>query len=624
MIRYRISCPNPLNHIVHISLRFELNPAQQHQEISLPLWRPGRYELANYAKNVIKTEAFAENGLLLEIKKKSKSRWVVKTGGARAVDIQYQYFACQMDAGNSWLHDDQLYLNFINCLLYLPDRIEEEVEIELDLPASYSIACSLRKEGQRLFAKDYYEAADSPVIASDQLQHLSYDVDDITFHVWYKGEIDVDINKLLEDFRRFTEPQLALFEGLPTADYHFLFQFLPYRFYHGVEHANSTVVTIGAGAEDKIEDLYENLLGISSHELFHAWNVCRIRPKELSQYVFSQEIYFETGYVAEGFTTYYGDLMLVRGGVYGLDWYLRALNRVLKRHFLNLGRFNLSVVDSSVDLWLDGYAAGAPNRRSSIYVEGAVVALVLDLYIRLKSEAESSLDDVMRTLWNDFGQTGRGYEKGDIEAIAEKLCGQPVRELFSAYVDGVESIVPLLTTLVNSFGLLLTEKLPEAGHERDLGFRIKTEGSKHLIAHIHPDSSAYHMLSTDDELLEVNGETDPAGVAGAFQKENKLVVKRGTKQISLTLATEGPFYTWYELTENTRATAQEKTRLNGWLGINAGKRVICHSLTSYLTQTSGSSLPLPDATRALGHTAKPLLTTTSWPFCPPQQENGHV
>lgn len=571
MIRYRISCPNPLNHIVHISLQFELNPAQQHQEIWLPLWRPGRYELANYAKNVIKTEAFAANERPLEIKKKSKSKWVVNTGGARAVYIQYQYFACQMDAGNSWLDDDQLYLNFINCLLYPPDRMDEEVEIVLDLSASYTIACSLRKEGKKLFAKDYYEAADSPVMASDQLQHLSYEVDDITFHIWYNGETAVDINKLLEDFRGFTEPQLALFGGLPTADYHFLFQFLPYRFYHGVEHANSTVITIGAGAEDRTEDLYENLLGISSHELFHAWNVCRIRPQKLIPYDFSQEIYFETGYVAEGFTTYYGDLMLVRGGVYGLDWYLQALNRVLKRHFLNLGRLNLSVVDSSVDLWLDGYSAGAPNRRSSIYVEGAVVALVLDLYIRLKSEAKNSLDDVMRTLWNDFWQTGRGYEKEDIEAVAEKLCGQPVREFFSAYVDGVEPVAPLLTTLASSFGLLLTEKLPEAGHERALGFRVKTEGNKHLISHIHPDSSAYHLLSIEDELLDVNGEADPTRIAGAFQKENKLVVKRGTKQIRLTLAAEGPFYTWYELVENPQATAQEKARAYSWLGINAIK-----------------------------------------------------
>ena len=566
MIRYRISCPNPLAHIVHIRLQFEQRPEQQHQEIWLPLWRPGRYELANYAKNVIKAEAFAANDRHLEIKKKSKSKWVVNTQGEKEVTIQYQYYAFQMDAGNSWLHEDQLYLNFINCLMYLPDRMDDEVEIELNVPVGYSIACSLRKEGKRLFANDYYEAADSPVIASDQLQHISYEVGDTTFHIWYKGATAVDVDRLLEDFRKFTEPQLALFGGLPTKEYHFLFQFLPYRFYHGVEHANSTVITIGAGAQDKMEDLYENLLGISSHELFHAWNVSRIRPQKLNPYDFSQEVYFETGYVAEGFTTYYGDLMLVRGGVFGLEWYLVALNRVLKRHFQNLGRLNLSVVDSSVDLWLDGYSVGPPNRRSSIYVEGAVVALILDLYIRLKSEGRSSLDDVMRTLWNDFWQTGKGYEKEDIEATAEKLCGEPARELFSAYVDGVEPAGPLLAKLVNSFGLRLTEKRPEEGHERDLGFRIKTENKKHLIAHIHPDSNAYHLLSTDDELLEVNGETDAARVAGAFRKENKLVVKRGTKEVRLTLAAEGPFYTWYEVAENPQAAAEEIERLKSWLG----------------------------------------------------------
>ena len=100
-----------------------------------------------------------------------------------------------------------------------------------------------------------------------------------------------------------------MMKGFPTEDYHFLYQFLPYQAYHGVEHYNSTVIALGP-ADQVIEDsgLYYEFLGVSSHELFHTWNIIRIRPQEMMPYDYTRENYFPTGFLAEGATTYYGDL----------------------------------------------------------------------------------------------------------------------------------------------------------------------------------------------------------------------------------------------------------------------------------------------------------------------------
>ena len=129
--------------------------------------------------------------------------------------------------------------------------------------------------------------------------------------------------------------------------------------------------------------LYSELLGVSSHELYHAWNIKTIRPKAMHPYRFREENYSRLGYIYEGVTTYMGDLYLLKSGVFTLSEYLKELEQQFQRHFDNPARFYTSVGDSSFDTWLDGYISGAPGRKLSIYVEGCLLAFVTDFMIRL-------------------------------------------------------------------------------------------------------------------------------------------------------------------------------------------------------------------------------------------------
>ncbi|MEQ8533829.1 MAG: M61 family peptidase [Imperialibacter sp.] len=564
MIRYTVSYNNPLSHLINIVMTFEANTAQN-VEVRLPTWRPGRYELGDFAGNILRVSATGSADGSLTVKKLDKSCWTFFLKSKQLVEVSYQYYAYKMDAGNSWLHDDQLYVNPVNCLVYLPDRMEEPVELLLELPDNYEVATGQTKEGRRLLAKDFYELADGPFIASPTLTHLTYEVDRITFHIWHHGLTDVKPAQMLKDFRKFTTTQLRLFGDLPVTDYHFLLQFLPYPAYHGVEHANSTVITLGPCTGEHTASFYEKLLGISSHELFHAWNITRIRPAELQPYDFSKENYFETGYVAEGFTTYYGDLMLVRSSVYDQEWYLNELNKLLSRHFQNFGRFNQSVAESSFDLWLDGYQTGVPNRKVSIYVKGAIIALMLDFTIRIASGGKYSMDDVMRALWVDLYKSGKPYEKNDIQNIAEKFTACPLQDFFDKFVDGNEPIENELGTLADQFGLALQKKLPEAFHERELGFKVRVDGDRLVVSHVHPKSPACEMLSVDDEIVNVNSETDVDKMLAAFTTDSTIKVNRYGRTIDLYIATGGSFYESYSLEKKKDPTVVESSFFKKWL-----------------------------------------------------------
>src|SRR5699024_12331913 len=127
-------------------------------------------------------------GVSLNVKKVSTHRWAVVLQGASSVSIHYQYYARQMDGGGSYLGDSQVYINFINCLLYADSQMDRPCQVELSLPENYIIACGLQQEGQVLLADNYYHLVDSPLMASPNMQKLSYNVKGQVFHLWINGD----------------------------------------------------------------------------------------------------------------------------------------------------------------------------------------------------------------------------------------------------------------------------------------------------------------------------------------------------------------------------------------------------------------------------------------------------
>lgn len=557
-MKYSISYRNPLTHLIEISLEMHIIE-EENILLRLPSWRPGRYEIVNFAQNIISMKAYNENGSLLDTKKTSKDSWLVNATSTRYVTIKYSYYAYLMDAGNSWLDEEQLYINFINCMLYVENRMEESCTVDLDLPDDYHIACGLsEKTRHSLWAESYYQLVDSPMIASKNLSLFEYVIEGTSFNLWIQGEYELDTNKMIHDFEQFSKVQIKMMGDFPCKSYHFLIQILAYKHYHGVEHQNSTVITLGPGETLSQTSIYQSLLGISSHELFHTWNVIRIRPEELLPYDFSKENYFETGYVAEGFTTYYGDLLLIRSGILNIDWYLGKLNKMLKNHFENFGRANMSVADASLDLWLDGYVAGTPNRKVSIYNEGAIVALMMDLLIRVSTDHAKSLDDIMRSLWQEHGKANKGYDKKAILKILAGCVSYNWDSFFDNYIYGTSPIEELLTTLLQPFGFDFQKQFSHEKHESVWGFRMDTD---QRIVKIEPQSISEQYLSIGDQVksIENNSVQDT--------ETSTIIIDRNSKKLSIELPlVSEQYFAYYQIEPMKTITDAQKKAVKNWLG----------------------------------------------------------
>jgi predicted metalloprotease with PDZ domain len=284
-----------------------------------------------------------------------------------------------------------------------------------------------------------------------------------------------------------------------------LIQILPTKAYHGVEHCKSTVITLGPTYE-VFKSLYKELLGVSSHELYHTWNVKALRPAAMWPYDFKQENYSELGYIYEGITTYMGDLFLLKSGVFSLEQYLAEFKTQLQKHFDNPARFNYSVAQSSFDTWLDGYVPGVPGRKVSIYTEGCLLAFVTDVKIRKATQNKFGLDEVMKQLYFDFAKQGKGITESDYLTTLEKVSGISFKSFFIDFVHGTQPYESIIIESLKYLGLELQRKPSVLYSESQLGMKLIPLGKSFQLASMYPDGPAeLGGMRLGDEIIGVNG-----------------------------------------------------------------------------------------------------------------------
>ena len=568
MVSFVFDIPNPSQQYIHVQLSFEVR--DDITVLKLPAWRPGRYELGNFAKNLRSFQVYDLEGNNVDCQKVSKDSWAALTKGLDAIKVTYHYYASELNAGSTYLDKNQLYVNPVNCCIFTDDHFNDDISVKLNIPDYWDVACSMKNEGNTLFAKGFDELLDSPFIASGDLQRRSYDSDGVNFHVWFNGEVKPDWDRLLKDFKAFTDCQMAKFMEFPVEEYHFLNQILPYKAYHGVEHQRSTVIALGP-SYDVFGDLYKELLGVSSHELYHTWNVKAIRPIEMYPYDFTKENYSKLGYICEGVTTYMGDLFLLKSGVFKLEEYFNEMNKQLQRHFDNPARFYTSVAESSFDTWLDGYVSGAPGRKVSIYTEGCLISFVIDVRILKATGNKYGLDEVMKRLYFNYALESKGVGEADYKQVIEEVSGEDFTEFFAAYINGNAPFESILMEAFEYLGLEMIQKASDSYSEASLGIKAVRGGNHFVVKALYPGGSGEMAgLMIEDEITAINGfacngELDKW--LNYFDDDTKiLTIKRNETTFEVVIPEVArPFYTKYAVRKLESTSKQQEKALKAWM-----------------------------------------------------------
>lgn len=528
MLHYHFECKIPTSQFIQITLNIQPTVSGE-LTVQFPAWRAGRYQLANYAENIRGFHIVDDHGKSVATRKISKDAWVFKAENQGSYHVQYEYFAGKMDAGSAWVDDRQVYVNFVNCCPEVKEMPHSPISLSYSLPQWPESICTLKRtENHTYLARDYQDVVDSTLLAAKHLTNWNYQVEGINFTIWIHGEIHFEQAQFISLFRKFTQTLLRDFGEFPEKEYHFIFQLLPYKHYHGVEHRRGTVITFGPTESLAQPGAMEELLGVSCHELYHAWNVCRIRPQELLPYDFSKENYTQVGLILEGITTYMGDLYLLKSGVYDFPTYLRHAEKTINRETDHFGWKNHTILESSFDLWLDGYVPGIPDRKVNIYTRGSLLAWCMDILLLKQG---SALAVVMKKMWEQFGKPLLGYSMEDFESIVTHEFADPseIKSFFLNYVHGYEDLFPYLTLLLTDIGIEISDVYGADILLHQCGIRTSPE---RIITQIHPGSKAFRLLMRNDRIINHIIQEEVA----------QLEIQRQGREMSLTVPLEENFY----------------------------------------------------------------------------------
>jgi predicted metalloprotease with PDZ domain len=462
-LRYRIWPKDPAAHLYEVSLTVP-NPDSSGQVLAMPAWIPGSYMIRDYAKHVVTIRAESD-GLDVPLEKLDKSRWRAAPVD-RELTVIAEIYAHDPSVRGAHLDTTHAYFNG-TCVFLCPEG-HEAVPVELDIAApdepvgkGWRVATSMRRKKAEHYgfgvyeADDYAELIDHPVEIG-QLAIGEFDVRGIPHAIAIRGRTRVDMARICHDLARVCEQHISLL-GVPEGLDRYLFLLdAPVSGYGGLEHRwSSSLVcardSLPTRADAEVSDGYRRFLGLASHEYFHLWNVKRMKPAVFTPYDLGAESHTGLLWVFEGITSYYDDLALVRSGLVPVESYLELVGQTITRVLRGGGRLKQTLEESSFDAWTKFYKqdANAGNAIVSYYAKGALVALALDLKIR--SESDHSLDDVLRECWKRFGETGEGMPERGLETVCAEVTGLDLNDFFDASIRGTGELP--LQKLLAKFGV---------------------------------------------------------------------------------------------------------------------------------------------------------------------------
>jgi predicted metalloprotease with PDZ domain len=427
---------------------------------------PGRYAIHEFAKNVYNVKATDGNGKKLELTRPNPYQWDL-VGHSGSVNVSYTLFANRSDGTYSQIDETHAHLNIPATFMFSPSMSESPVEVTF-IPRKdlhWKIATQLKEEGGNKYsAPNMQYFMDSPTELSDHaLRSFMVESNGQNYEVQLVLHDDASeetVDEYFEKVKKVVLQETAVFGELPNFDfgkYLFLACYIPNASGDGMEHRNSTILTSTRSLE---KGGLERNIGTVSHEFFHAWNVERIRPASLEPFDFQHANMSGELWFAEGFTSYYTNLILCRAGIINEERYVSGLQGNFNYVWNSPGTSFFNPIEMSYQApFVDAATSVDPVNRGNTFISyysyGSVLGLALDLSLR-SLPGQMNLDDYMKLVYSKYGKKEIPYT---IENLHQTLNGYAGKEFGDDFFNHFiyQSKMPAYEELFEQFGIKLSQ-----------------------------------------------------------------------------------------------------------------------------------------------------------------------
>jgi len=560
-ITYSVSVTDPATQQFHITTDIK-NINQPTLDLALPTWTPGWYTVENYYKNVLRFRITDASGKILPHTMSRKQTWNVETKGIRQIRIDYDYQATVLALNQAKIGKDFAFFTGIEFFLEAIGHRDEPSTVRFSLPAGWKIITALKETPDPMVftAADYDALVDAPVeMGNFDVTRFEVEGKPHYFVANPAGSFSAEKSgKFVEMLGKVAKSHSSMFGGLPYEKYVYFYFFAPpeSNASGALEHLNSFVAFAPPGEFAAPE----GLIGTASHEFFHLWNVKRIRPAEMWPYDYSRENETPLLWVSEGFTNYYGVVGVYRAGLMTPENFLQRAADAAGGVENSEARNYISPAASSVSTWV-GYDTPVAF-GISYYTQGQNLGSLLDLSIRNDSDGNSSLDDVLRTLYNEHYKRGRGFTTENMIAIINRLTKKDYHEFFQRYVFWID--VPDYDRIFGYAGYKL-EKVK--GQVIDLGFSGRFRNGGLVVNGVVPNSgAAVGGLKVGDAISKIDGRPVIGfPIDSLVGKTANVTVIRSGSETEVPVKFGSREVTNYRLVEVPNPTPQQLKIRAGWL-----------------------------------------------------------
>ncbi|NCI45985.1 M61 family metallopeptidase [Sediminibacterium soli] len=513
-IQYKVSFPNAVHHEAHIEVTASGLPAGKPAVFLMSRSSPGRYATHEFGKNVYDVTAYDNTGKAIRINRVDGDIYEVPAHKG-AVTVSYTLFANYPDGTYAGIDPESIHLNMPACFMWVKGMENAPIEIRFALP----------KENKGIVATQLVPVAGkSDTYSAPGLQYFMDSptkIGDLIMREWKVSNpggqtftirialeaaaTERQADELADNVKKIVEEARAVFGEFPVYDhgsYTFIASANPYVFGDGMEHRNATMISSTMSVFSPAR-----LLGVFSHEYFHNWNVERIRPKTLEPFNFAKSNMSHELWFAEGFTQYYGNLLLARAGLTEEKNYLLTAGGLVNAKMNTPGATYYSPVDASnhavfVDAAVSIDRNNYANMFSSYYTYGAAIALALDLEMQVRYH--KTLDAFMRAMWQKFGKKEIPYTlAGMQDALASVTDAAFAAKFFSSYITGHEPVDYASLLAKGGYDL---KKINEG--RPAIGFSLSSaDPNRAIIANGTIRGSAAYIAGLDinDEIIKLDG-----------------------------------------------------------------------------------------------------------------------
>ena len=582
-VHYNIKIESPHSHYAKVTLRIEdVKPGAL--DIYRPIWTPGSYLAREFAKNVESANAigltadeskmvFAEKpinfGKTVEFTKTSKNTWrVIVPKGIQSIEFSYLVYCFELSVRTSFIDDDQALLNMASVLMTVKGSEHLGGDLSIDHPLrwfNYATALDADAEEVMLITKPTeaelksaltrinftYPNFDDLVDAPLQLGNFpvfKFDVNGVPHEVAMVGRNNADLEKLRGDMQLMCRTMAKVVNDHPCKRYTFIVQNVE-NGGGGLEHKNSTVLMMSRWAYTDAAR-YKGFLGLVAHEYFHLWNVKRIRPIELGPFKYGEENYTSMLWLAEGITSYYDEIALMRAGIVTRKEFLGTMAGYVNAHENRMGARVATISEMSHDAWIKEYRPNENSKNStySYYSKGVIVGFLFDAWIAASTNGSKHLDDVMQYLWRThyknkaLGEEGAGItEKDFLNAVKTVIlsgkgnpdAGKGSEFTFDQFAKQLlhSTEIPDYSGLMKAAGIDI--KITES-QSKKFGLTCELSNGRTVVKgiHAHPTAAGFQLgVNVNDELIALNGVRIENNIDDLFlklgePKELTLVVNR--------------------------------------------------------------------------------------------------